>query len=169
VNQDDDLMDKAKMHSQLNYLDKEIQHLVKNMSLFEMLEMENGGKSKNEDSFAAAAQPPKKDPLFSSNKRREERSEKKEEAKPSFAKEEPTVTEKPVPQGDDEEAVTDDRLLDDLSNLNIPEENEFADEYENEPAHLKPVEAVETTYNVSNNNANSSVSNEEDEDEIDLS
>ena len=38
VNQDDDLMDKAKMHPQLNYIDKELQKIVKNLSLFELLE-----------------------------------------------------------------------------------------------------------------------------------
>jgi hypothetical protein len=42
VNQDDDALDKAKMHPQVNYLDKEIQKLVKELSLFSMIE---GGSS----------------------------------------------------------------------------------------------------------------------------
>jgi hypothetical protein len=161
VNQDDDLMDKAKMHSQLNYLDKEIQHLVKNMSLFEMLEMENGGKSNTEDPFAAVVQPPKKDLLFSSNKRKEERSDKKEETKSSFVKEALGVGK----QGEEEEGVADDKLLDDLSNLNIPEDDDFAEEGEKEESH---VDSVQIANNV-NDNANGSTGNEEDEDEIDLS
>lgn len=48
INQDDDLLDKAKMHPQLNYLDAEIQTIVRQLSLSTLIEGELPSQTGNQ-------------------------------------------------------------------------------------------------------------------------
>lgn len=146
--QDMDLLDKAKMHPQLHFLDAEIQRLIKNISLF--------GFEEESPAPVAAPSEPSKASLFQVKAAPKVREEPKKERPPS-----------PPP------AIPDEPLEDELSSHHENDENAFDldqlkigsdDDNDNNIDDTLVEEEVGKA-----DNAPASQATQEDEDELDLS